>query len=141
MSCWRSRFSDSEPVSVMMINGTDDQLVPIGGGRVGGPFVAQGFSIPVSDAVWVWTNVDGCKTTPQISALPDVSPSDGTSAEIEQFLDCRLGTTVQLWTITGGGHTWPDGPQYLPKAIIGNVSHNFDASEAIWQFFAAHPRT
>jgi polyhydroxybutyrate depolymerase len=39
------------------------------------------------------------------------------------------------YTIVNGGHTWPDGTQYLPKMIVGKVSHNLDACKVIWEFF------
>jgi hypothetical protein len=38
-----------------------------------------------------------------------------------------------------GGHTWPGGIRYLPKAIIGPTTHAFDVSDASWQFFASTP--
>jgi polyhydroxybutyrate depolymerase len=52
----------------------------------------------------------------------------------------RLGTEVLLYVEEGAGHTWPGGPQYLPKAIIGRVCRDFDATQAMWDFFKAHPR-
>jgi polyhydroxybutyrate depolymerase len=130
----------NEPVSVMMINGTDDHLVLYNGGRVGGPFVAQGDSIPVAQTFSIWAKSDGCAQTPRTAKVPDADPNDGTTTAIQVFDGCRNGTSVQLYTVTGGGHTWPGGPQYLPPAIVGLVSRDFDASEAMWQFFAAHPR-
>ena len=30
--------------------------------------------------------------------------------------------------VIGGGHTWPGGLQYLPEAIIGKTSREFNAS-------------
>jgi polyhydroxybutyrate depolymerase len=42
--------------------------------------------------------------------------------------------------VNGGGHTWPGGPQYLPKDLIGPVSGQIDASGYIAEFFAAHPQ-
>ena len=50
----------------------------------------------------------------------------------------RNGTEVVLITVTGGGHTWPGGPQYLPVSVVGPVCQDFDAGELIWQFFARH---
>jgi polyhydroxybutyrate depolymerase len=41
----------------------------------------------------------------------------------------------------GGGHTWPDGPQYLSKPVVGPVSHQFNASDVIWQFFSGFTQT
>ena len=44
-----------------------------------------------------------------------------------------------LYTIEGGGHTWPDGPPVGPR--VGRVTRELDATEVIWAFFAAHPRS
>ena len=129
----------NEPVSVLMINGTDDRLVMLDGGRVGGPFVNQGQSIPVAQTFAQWSRIDGCPAQPRQTALQDADPLDGTTTVVQAYDRCRNGAAVQLYTIEGGGHTWPDGPQYLPKSIIGKVSHDFDASETIWQFFESHP--
>ncbi len=135
-------FPDScvaQPVSVLMINGTDDRLVPFAGGKVGGPFVGQGYVVPVADTVSTWVKADGCSPSPHSFALPDTDPDDGTTTAVQTFGACRNGTAVELYAINGGGHTWPDGPQYLPQFIVGKVSYDFNASETIWQFFAAHP--
>ena len=42
---------------------------------------------------------------------------------------------VILYTIDGGGHTWPGGLQYLPERIIGKTSKDLDANQLIWDFF------
>jgi len=47
---------------------------------------------------------------------------------------------VVLDTIEGGGHTWPGGPQYLPRLLIGRACPQPDATKEIWEFFRAHPR-
>ena len=40
-----------------------------------------------------------------------------------------------LYTIEGGGHTWPGGPGV--GLLVGRVSREIDATQAIWEFFAA----
>ena len=59
-------------------------------------------------------------------------------------------TTVRVWRgnspqsdvifyrVDGAGHTWPGGKQYLPKLLIGITTGSFNATAAIWQFFAGH---
>jgi polyhydroxybutyrate depolymerase len=47
---------------------------------------------------------------------------------------------VLYYKIEGGGHTWPDGPQFLPKFIIGPTCRQFDATQTIWEFLKAHPK-
>jgi polyhydroxybutyrate depolymerase len=61
--------------------------------------------------------------------------------EVTTYDGCQAGTSVWLDTLVGGGHTWPNGAQYLPVRLIGPVSHQVDAPTAIWSFFASHPRT
>ena len=51
------------------------------------------------------------------------------------------GVEVALYTIEGGGHTWPGGYQYLPEWIIGKTSLELNASEGIWRFFETKKRT
>jgi len=43
-----------------------------------------------------------------------------------------------LYTIEGGGHTWPSGPRSGRR--VGRVSREIDATTAIWEFFQRHPR-
>ena len=42
-------------------------------------------------------------------------------------------------TINGGGHTWPQGNQYLSEVIIGKTSEDINANEVVWEFFKKHP--
>jgi polyhydroxybutyrate depolymerase len=50
------------------------------------------------------------------------------------------GTEVILYSVDGGGHTWPGGFQYLPAWLIGKTSRDIDANEVIWEFFKKHTR-
>ena len=130
----------TRPVSVLMINGLADPLVPYGGGMVGGRTSNAGPVLSVPQSIALWATLDRCTTSPRQFSLPDAVPDDGTHTSAADYQTCSAGTEVELLTISGGGHTWPDGPQYLPRFIIGRTSHDFNASETIWQFFAAHPR-
>lgn len=44
-----------------------------------------------------------------------------------------------LVRVEGGGHTWPNGAQYLDKRWIAPVCRDF-GTELIWEFFKSHPR-
>jgi polyhydroxybutyrate depolymerase len=67
--------------------------------------------------------------------LPDAT-HDGTGVRVSRGTACARGAPVVLYTVTGGGHTWPGGGQYLPSALIGATSRQFDASQVIWRFFS-----
>jgi len=63
---------------------------------------------------------------------------DGTRVRHTVFAGCGEGRSVELYTIEGGGHTWPGGPAAGWR--VGRVSRELDATEVIWAFFAGHSR-
>jgi len=66
---------------------------------------------------------------------PDLDPSDGTRVSVEAHTRCRAGTEVALYTLTGGGHTWPgEDFQWLRFRRPGNISRDFDANQTILDF-------
>jgi polyhydroxybutyrate depolymerase len=89
-----NRCPTPHPMSVMHIHGTEDQLVPYGGG--------QGYSVingpPVPDVNAFWRNVDRC-ADPSVTTHGPVTTS--TAA-------CADNRGVVLVTVDRGGHDWPD---------------------------------
>jgi polyhydroxybutyrate depolymerase len=134
-----SVWTPSRPVSVLIVNGTDDPLVPWEGGDIHLGRTKLGEVLSVADTVKFWVGKDQCASSPVITQLRDKDPADGTKVRKESYGGCQDGAEVVLYAIEGGGHTWPGGPQYLPESIIGRTSREFDASEVIWQFFKEHP--
>ena len=63
----------------------------------------------------------------------DRVPDDETAVTEIAHTGC---SEVRLFSIEGGGHTWPGGPQYLSKSRIGRVSKELDMSEELWKFFS-----
>jgi polyhydroxybutyrate depolymerase len=135
---YASSFRPAEPVSVLAINGTSDPLVDYNSGAV--LKGRQGYVLPAPETVKLWAHDDGCGPLPQVVSLPDRDPQDGCQAQLSTWSGGRNRTVVELCTIVGGGHTWPNGLPYLPRFLIGSVCRDFDASEMIWQFFAKHPK-
>jgi polyhydroxybutyrate depolymerase len=134
---YRPRFRPERPVSVLMMNGSDDPLVPYRGGPVGG---THGRVLGADESAALWAAADQCSKDPKTDTLPDSDPKDGCRVKRELWPGGREGTEVQLYRFDGGGHTWPGGPQYLPKLVIGAVCRDVDATPVIWAFFRAHPR-
>lgn len=126
-----------EPMPVLYILGTDDPLVSYdGGGQVGSG--ERGTTSTAVEGFTRWAELNNCVGTAVTSVMDDVE-ADDTSPFRQTYEDCDEGVTVSMITITGGGHTWPGGPQYLPAALIGETSDDFEATEIIWEFFAAAP--
>jgi polyhydroxybutyrate depolymerase len=122
----------------MDIHGTADPLVPYGGGTMTGRG-GQSQILAATALFDRWRGWDGCGGATAQRDLPQ-RVEDGTSVQVTVAGGCPAGVVVELWTVAGGGHTWPGGQQYLPKRLIGPVSHQFDAPPTIWQFFTAHSR-
>jgi len=53
------------------------------------------------------------------------------------YSNCAGNADVILYTIEGGGHTWPGG-KHLPGWIFGRTTDDINASTAMWEFFGQH---
>lgn len=126
----------ARPVSVMFIQGTDDPIVHIDGGAVAR---THGKNIALSDAVHFWLEHDHITGRPEATDLP-ARDSNGTSVHRDTYAGGAQGSEVVVYKIKGGGHTWPGGPQYLPKLLVGKVNHDLNASREIWEFVSRHRR-
>lgn len=131
------KFNPKKPISVFILQGTEDKLVPYNGGTVAGN---RGKFISTDDAIKLWTNHNKTKKDAIRGNLPDTNKRDGCTTETFLWTNGKNNTEVKLFKLNGGGHTWPGGSQYLPKLIIGNVCRDFNATDIIWEFFKTHPK-
>ncbi len=129
----RSRCT-KQPLSALIINGTEDPIVPWEGGTVRFGDQDLGRVLPVERTFSFWMRHDGCEDTER-SMIPDFAPSDGTRIERWKATGCEADTKVELFAVKGAGHTWPSGWQYLPESMVGGVSSDIDAAVAAWRFF------
>jgi polyhydroxybutyrate depolymerase len=132
--------SPSMPVSVLAINSVNDPLVPFGGGYVTGPYGLRklGKVLSASESVKFWADHDSCSKIPVTDYEPDGDPHDGTRIKREVYGNGENKTEVVLYSIEGGGHTWPGGYQYFNERIIGKTCRDMNANEVIWSFFDRH---
>jgi polyhydroxybutyrate depolymerase len=79
-----------DPLSVLMINGTDDPIVPWEGGTVRYDDQELGRVLPVERTLQFWTRHNACGDT-SISLVPDFAPGDGTRIQRHKALDCAEG--------------------------------------------------
>jgi polyhydroxybutyrate depolymerase len=132
------RCVPSRPISVMLISGTADPLMPYGGGEVGTRRIKLGKVLSVAETVKFWVGHNRCAPTPSVTRLPHRGAPDGTRVRREVYGGGRDGAEVILYTVEGGGHTWPRGRHYLPEWLIGKTSKDLNAAEVIWHFFEKH---
>jgi polyhydroxybutyrate depolymerase len=120
------RTCDPPPTPVLAFHGTDDPLVPYGGGTVAG----TGLPVqPAEEAMAQWAVKDGCAATPTTTNLAaDVTQLDWTG--------CKDGLAVTLERIEGGGHTWPGSA--IDVTRLGATTKSIDATNELLDFFDAH---
>ncbi|MBW1711124.1 MAG: hypothetical protein JRG97_15750 [Deltaproteobacteria bacterium] len=135
-----SRFPSKGPISILIMNGTEDPLMIYEGGEITFREMRLGKILSTAETVKFWLDRNQCQAKPQITREPDLDPQDGTRVSREAYGPCKEGTEVILYTIEGGGHTWPGGVQYLHERLIGKVSRDIDADKVIWEFFKRHRR-
>ena len=103
----------SQPVSLIDVHGLSDTTSPYeGGGQFSLP--------PMEELIKTWAQLNGCTDSPQVEKKEKIFTQTA-------YASCKAGTAVEHYAMEGGGHAWPS--KYL-----------WDASQAIWDFFAAHPK-
>jgi polyhydroxybutyrate depolymerase len=116
----------SRPVAVVAFHGTADPIDPYDGhGQA-----YWTYSVPV--AAQRWGTFDRCTPTPTVTSLSGYTLTD--------FRGCTDRVSVELYSLNGEGHEWPDGP-HLPRSItsiLGPQSQAVDANAVMWAFFEAH---
>jgi len=114
------------PIPVMQIHGTMDLTVP---------YIGSFNSESIDDIISYWVSFNECSQNASFSNLPDLNTNDLCYAEHYVYSNGNNGSSVELYKIINGGHTWPGA--YIPLAGI-NTNQDFSASEKIWQFFSKY---
>lgn len=127
--------------TTVVMMGTDDRSVPY----QGGPLTRHGVSgamvrrravrygeqpgddvvAGAEDIAADWARGNGIGTRPDIEELPGDRPEHPVTRKTWSAPGCH---TVTLYRISGGGHGWPGGPQFLPARVAGRVPRNPDAT-------------
>jgi polyhydroxybutyrate depolymerase len=121
----------SRPLPILYVLGENDPLVPYAGGAVNGD---RGTVLSAADSLAKWAKFNDCAGAPARRALPD-RVQDDTHVSKTLYTSCQSGAQVGVYSVAGGGHTWPSGRQYLPVAAIGRVTHQID-NDDLWAFLS-----
>lgn len=115
----------ARPVSVMIVAGTDDPIVPYDGGSV----LDRGTVLSADETRTRWAMLDGCAPA-----------AESRSDEIHELRHTQCGddAEVVLYSVQGGGHAWPGGNGAFPELIVGRTSMAIDTTEEQLRFFERH---
>jgi polyhydroxybutyrate depolymerase len=126
--------TDPRPVPMITFHGTADRFVPYNGGRSPALWYPPGVSPDLFPSVLTWTanwaRRNRCGTKPVESVV---------AADVSRlaYADCADDAAVVLYTVRGGGHSWPGGKP-LPEWMVGPTSRSIDATSLMWSFFREH---
>ena len=123
--------TDRRPVPMVTFHGTADPFVPDQGGPSSDPFNPLQFPA-IRDWTANWARRNRCGPSPIESVV---------AAEVTRLecTNCAAGAAVVLYTVQGGGHSWPGGKP-IPEWVVGPTSNSIDATSEMWAFFRDHPR-
>lgn len=120
-------------VSVLLINGDADPIVPYGGGTVSGSQVVG--AVASRD---FWLHADGLAgTAPVATSFPHRSADDPTRAG-KSVYGPREGPQVEMITIQDGGHVEPSLKYHygwVYRQLVGRQNEDFESAEEAWNFF------
>jgi len=133
-----SECQPSQPVAVLLMNGTDDPLVPYDGGmiRLVNKSKTRGEVISTDDYLEFWKDRNSCEIDTTIK-LPNSDKRDDSTVSLTTYKNCDEGGALRFYKVNGGGHTWPGGKQYLPKKMVGTTNRDINACDEIWKFFSS----
>lgn len=128
-------------LSVLIMNGTEDPLVPFEGGfvHVGRKDYGEVVSAKESLAYFLKRNELPLKPAKK-EDLPDIDPKDGSTVELSVFKELGNPAEIALYVVHGGGHAWP-GSSVIQLLDIGNRNMDINATEVIWDFFKRQRRS
>ena len=118
---WFVSCSPPRPFPIMEIHGTDDTTVPYDG--------AGNFS-SIDSVTKKWVNHNNCNSTAITYSVPNINAVDNSYAVNYKYTGGSLGSSVELYKVFGGSHSWPGA-----TAIFANTNLDFNASVEIWRFF------
>lgn len=128
-----------KPVSVMLMNGTDDPIVPWQGGDVVlWPVLAnRGPVLSAQASIDYFRGLAGLEGAPLLTRFADRDAGDG--SVVERSLWSAPGEhQVALYAVRGGGHAAPHPASY-GRRLLGNSNRDIHAAYEIWGFFQSAP--
>jgi polyhydroxybutyrate depolymerase len=126
----------TRPVSIVHFHGTADEFTPYAGG-LGRKSLTTIVFRSARDSVRCWVAANGCPEMPQESSSK-AEETGGFAVEKSVWGPGTAGSEVVLYTIHGGGHTWPGR---IPLGTyLGPSATGISANELLWTFFERHGR-
>ncbi len=127
------------PISVLFMNGTDDNHMPYNGGTIGNPpNPDHGSVLSASETIDYWIRFNQTDTIPVTYTYPDLDTTDGGVVQRFLYKNGKIGTEVVLYKIIGGGHSAPSiSERYsiIFEHYFNKQNHDIEMTREVWDFF------
>ncbi|MBI2808971.1 MAG: prolyl oligopeptidase family serine peptidase [Planctomycetes bacterium] len=126
------KFAPKRAVPIIHFHGTNDTLVPFQSANKKGLTIGFVRFRSVPDTIKICLDAYGCS---------DKAIETEIAMKTDKLRVLRKDynggkADVVLYTIEGGGHTWPGST--LAPAFLGLSTRNVSANDAMWEFFKKH---
>lgn len=116
---------------LVLINGTEDPLVPFDGGRITVLGKPRDNVHSVKETLKIFGRRNRCG---QASSSKKIDKVNDGSFVLQQNWRCKRAP-MSLHKVVGGGHTWPSERSILPERVVGRTSRDIVATDVIVRFF------
>ncbi|MCW7494295.1 alpha/beta hydrolase-fold protein [Leptospira sp. 2 VSF19] len=120
----------TKPVSIGIIAGTEDPLVPYSGGYVrdGGEILS------VDDSIQRWKEWNSCGDVVTKKSKSFKEDEAEIKLDFFRYESCAENTKVGLIQLNGLGHSWPGETPMIPFINQGKTTKVISGSELVWDF-------
>lgn len=132
--------ASGQPVSVAILNGTNDPVNPYEGGQVNVLGDTSRGTVQSSlQTARYWAQLAGVDGEPEVEVLAEVDGDPQTQVVVSRW-QREAGPLVWLYTLQGSGHVVPS-PDIRYGTFFGGAAGDIRAAEQVWRFFAAALRS
>ena len=132
--------ASGQPVSIAIVNGTEDPLNPYNGGLVKVMTnTSRGYVRSTAETAAYWRGLAAADGPPVTTYLPETDGDPRTRIRLERWRG-RGGIEVRVYTLEGSGHVLPARASSLVNRLLGGSARDIDAAPELWAFFSAAAR-
>ncbi len=126
------------PLPVLIMNGTDDPMMPWQGGSVRVLGKEYGEVLSTVATVEYWVKAAGLAGPVETKKLENRSLEDRSTVEVDVYRNPRGTVEVMFYRVIGGGHNLPGGQTPDRPLLLGPKNMDIHAMEEVWAFFKKH---
>ena len=115
-----------QPMPVLHMNGTTDNLVPYGG---------EGDFWSAQNTINYWLEKNQCTAPADTFSFPDIVPGDGCTIQKISYTSCSGESEVIHYKGINMGHSWPGTTSLITFGGEGNRNMDINANIEIMTFF------